>query len=234
MNKRTILITGATKGIGLATTEMLLERGYDVVGIARTDNANYPGQFYKCDLSDAEQTKRLLAEIKHEHSIDGVVNNVGLVMPELIEDVTLDNLHKVFDLNVRTAVQVVQMFLAGMKEQRWGRIVNITSRSMLGAKKRTSYSAAKAALAGCTRTWALELAEFGITSNAVAPGPIATELLYQARPKGSADYHDMLDDMPVGRIGEPIEVAEAIAYLISENSGFITGQTLHVDGGKSL
>lgn len=121
-----------------------------------------------------------------------------------------------------------------MQKNGWGRIVNVVSRSIFGSKNRTSYSAAKCALVGCTRTWALELAKDNITVNAVAPGPIETELFRSGRPKGSAAEAETLQTIPMNRIGRPEEVASLIIYLLSEDAGYITGQVISVDGDGSL
>lgn len=128
----------------------------------------------------------------------------------------------------------MQIFVAGMKEKRWGRVVNIASRAVLGKMGCSSFSAAKAGLIGLTRIWALELASHGITVNAVAPGPINTEQLFQNHPKGSEKERNIVSMIPAGRIGQPDEVAYAIAFFLDEKAGFITGQTLFVDGGGSV
>jgi NAD(P)-dependent dehydrogenase (short-subunit alcohol dehydrogenase family) len=129
---------------------------------------------------------------------------------------------------------VTQHFVEQLKEQRFGRIVNIGSRAIYGAKDRTAYSAAKSALVGCTKTWALELAEFSITVNCIAPGPIETELFRKTRPVGSLAEKIILDRIPLGRIGMLKDVANVVSFLLSDNSSFITGQLINVDGGGSL
>lgn len=105
---------------------------------------------------------------------------------------------------------------------------------MCGSKDRTAYAAAKSALVGCTRTWAVELAEYGITVNCVAPGPIETKLFRKTRAKGSDAEKALLAKIPLGRIGTPEDVANAVSFLLSDNSSFITGQVISVDGGGSL
>jgi 3-oxoacyl-[acyl-carrier protein] reductase len=229
---KTILITGASKGIGLATSFKLAKAGHKVLGIARHQPENYPGDFFKCDLSDVTATAKVLEKINDQYStIEGVVNNVGIVKPEPLERVSLNILHEVYDLNVRVAVQVIQAFVCAMKKKRFGRIINISSRAVQGSKGLSSYTAAKSALIGLTRTWALELAPFNITVNAIAPGFIETTLL--TFPAG-ATRDDAIKCTPLGRIGKPDEIAATIEFLLSEDSGFMTGQTLYVDGGRSL
>ncbi len=235
MEKKTILITGASKGIGLAASHHLVKAGYQLIGIARhRPEGKFPGTFFPCDLSCAIETEGVLTEIAQLHAIDGIVNNVGIALPQALVDIDLESLEAVYDVNVRAAVQVVQSFFRQMKERKWGRIVNISSRAIFGVAGRTSYAAAKSALIGCTRTWALELAPFGITVNAIAPGPIDTELFRTSRPLGSPEEKTVLASIPLGRVGRPEEIAAAIAFLLSDGAAFITGQTLCIDGGASL
>src|SRR5690606_35252369 len=113
-------------------------------------------------------------------------------------------------------------------------IVNICSRVTHGAVNRTSYSAAKSALIGCTRTWALELAPYGITVYAVSPGPVETELFRPGHPEGGEAEQKALASIPMGRLGSPADVAAAVTFLLGDEAGFITGQDLRVDGGGSL
>jgi len=235
MKDKCVLITGATRGIGWAISRRLADAGCHVVGLARhTQDIDFPGYLYACDLSHASATEDVLRVIREKYPVDAIVNNVGVVQPSALGDVNLAALYQVLDLNVRAAVQVTQAFVADMKARRAGCIVNIASRAALGAKGRTSYAAAKSALLGCTRTWALELAPYGITVNAVSPGPVETELYRAAFPVGSDAEKASLASIPMGRIAQPHEVAGAVLFLLGDDARYITGQELRVDGGGSL
>lgn len=236
MNKQAVVVTGATKGIGLAISRYLYENHYLVIGIARNKIDDFPGDLVLCDLSNSQSTQSSLNDIntQYPNQIYGVINNVGIANPQPLEEIDLVSLYSVFDLNVRTALQATQAFINQMKNNKSGRIINIASRAVFGVKNRSSYAAAKAALIGLTRTWALELAPYHITVNSISPGPIETELFRKTRPIGSIAEQETLASIPLGRIGTPNEIAATVGFILSENAGFITGQNICVDGGGSL
>jgi 3-oxoacyl-[acyl-carrier protein] reductase len=231
---RTFLVTGASKGIGLALAQRLSRDGHHVVGLARRAAPDFPGTLVPVDLGDRQATEAVLADLTGRLAFDGIVNNVGLVRPQRLGEIDLSALEEVMRVNLHPALQAVQALLPGMKARGWGRVVNISSLTILGSVERTAYAAAKAALVSFTRGWALELATSGITVNVVAPGPTETELFRTNNPPGSEGERRYLAGVPMQRFGRQDESAAPIAFLLSDEAAFITGQTLHVDGGASI
>jgi 3-oxoacyl-[acyl-carrier protein] reductase len=232
--QRTVVITGASKGIGYATALFLHEKGYHVVGIARNKPLNFPGDFYSTDLSDELATEAVFNTINHQYQVDALVNNAGTAIPAALGQIKINDMSTVLDLNLRPAVQATQILMQGMIERRFGRIVSISSRGALGAATFSTYAASKAALIALAKSWALELATTGVTVNVVAPGPTATESFLAYAPRGSEAEQKSVHKIPMGRLGEPPEIAAAIAFFLSDEASFVTGQTLFVDGGASI
>lgn len=229
-----VLITGATRGIGRAVSERLRADGHEVVGIARRPDPTFPGRLVCCDLESVAETAEALAEITGVAAISGVVNNAGMSIRGRVGQIALEDLARVLDLNVRSVLQIVQAVLPSMLERRFGRIVNISSRAMLGMEDYSTLAAANGAVAAMSKCWALELAGKGITVNTLALGPIDTELFWRVREPGDPKTADYIGSIPVKRLGQPDEVAAAVSLFMSDVAGFTTGQILYVCGGLTL
>jgi len=231
---KTVIITGANKGIGLASSR-LLSKKYNIIGIARKKINNFPGTFIACDLSNEAEINELCEFIKKKYKkIYGIVNNAGASYGQSVKNFDLKTFDKSINLNLRAAIHLSKEFVDQMIKNKEGRIINIASRAALGRENRTSYSAAKSGLYGFTRTWALELAKHNITVNTISPGPILTELQKKNNNQSKNYKKKFLSQNPMGRFGNPEEVANAVDFFISEKSSFITGQCLYVCGGMSV
>jgi len=231
-----VLVTGASKGIGRAVMKRLLEDGYQPVGLARTRPEDLAdGEvFHTVDLSDLDATRSLIESLAREQPFYGLINNAAMAPTTSLDDCSVQDMQDSYLLNMTSPLVCTQAVVAGMRGLGAGRIVNLSSRASLGKAGRTAYSAAKAGILGMTRTWALELAAAGITVNAIAPGPIATELFRKSSPPELPSTQALMASVPVKRVGEPEEIAHAVAYLLDRRAGFMTGQTLYIDGGLTI
>lgn len=230
------VVTGGARNIGQAIALRLQQDGYRVivVDIVKPEADSLQADAYQVDLAEADATKRVMGAIAKRYAVTRLINNVGVVAPALLEEATLEDFDALMHLNVRSALVCTQALLPTMKAQGMGRIVMNASRVVLGKEARTIYSATKGALQSMARTWALELAEHGITVNCVAPGPIATSAFWQNNPPDSERARRIIDNIPLQRMGQPEDVAQAVSFFCDERSGFMTGQTLFVCGGVTV
>ncbi len=237
MSEHTAIVTGGSTGIGLEICEQFLAAGYTVLNLSRRPaDIEHPNLHnFNIDLGEREKTRVLAEDLASRFDVDTVVHNAGLIRADLIEDVKLEDLDYLTEVHLAADITLVQAFLPTMKQQKFGRIINMSTRAVLGLETRTSYSATKAAIIAMTRTWALELGQHGITVNAIAPGPIAaTEMFHNVFPEDDPQIQKIAESIPVKRVGTPGDVARATLFLASPDNGFITGQTLFVCGGASL
>ena len=237
MSEHTALVTGGSTGIGLEICQQFLDLGYTVLNLARRSAPIQHSNLHNftIDLGDREATRELAQDLAEKFAVDILVHNAGLIRADLLEDVKLEDLDYLSQVHLGADITLVQAFLPAMKEKKFGRIINMSTRAVLGLQTRTSYSATKAAMIAMTRTWALELGQHGITVNAVAPGPIAaTEMFHNVFPEDDPKIQEIAASIPVKRVGTPGDVARATLFLASPENGFITGQTLFVCGGASL
>lgn len=235
-NPGTALVTGGSAGIGAAIVNDLLEAGYQVINLDQNpaENDNEALVSYQVDLADSANLESVAGEIIKEHQVTTLIHNAGALRESLMEDVEQEDFDFLAALHVKSLITLGQACLPAMKAVNFGRIVIISTRAVLGLQKRTSYSSTKAAQLGLTRTWAMELGEYGVTVNAIAPGPIVTPMLRDAIPEGDPIEEKLAASLPVRRIGLPEDISRVALFLAAPESGFITGQTLYVCGGASL
>ena len=238
MNERPVaIVTGGSAGIGAAICRHLIAAGHEVVSLARRkpDWSHAALRAVEVDLADARATAQAAQDLAERYAVATVIHNAGAIRPNLLPDVRQEDLHDLAQLHLGAAILIVQAALPGMRERRFGRIVLISSRAALGLPTRTAYSATKAGMVGMARTWALELAPFGITVNVVAPGPIAdTEMFREVIPAGDAREAQLAKAIPIGRLGAADDVARAVMFFADAQNSFVTGQLLYVCGGASV
>ncbi len=232
----TAIVTGGSAGIGLSIAQHLLDAGYQVINMARRAPELKHERLHniQVDLLDAKATEQAAAEAVKRFEITHVIHNAGVIWPKLLPEVTQADLQGLTQLHLGAAITLVQAALPTMQAKQFGRIVLMSSRGALGLPTRTAYAATKAGMLGMARTWALELAAQGITSNVVSPGPIQTDMFYDVVEAGSERERNIAKGIPVQRLGRADDVARAVMFFADPNNGFVTGQNLFVCGGASV
>ena len=233
-DRRAALVTGGANGIGAAITARLKADGFRTIVLDVTAPAIDCDDFHQIDLSDATATTALLGDLAGRHDITCLVNNVGIVTPAPLEEVDPADFDRMMHVNLRPSILCAQALLPRMKELGGGRIVMNTSRVTLGKELRTLYSATKGAAQSMARTWALELGPHGITVNCVAPGPIGTDAFWKNNPPDAPLTREIIEHVPVRRVGTGEDVANAVSFFCDPRAGFVTGQTLFVCGGGTV
>ena len=238
---RVAVVTGGTRGIGAAISKALKAAGYSVA-------ANYGGNdeaaqrfkaetgiaVYKWDVSSFDACAAGLKQVEADLGpVDVVVNNAGITRDTMLHRMSVDQWRAVIDTNLNSAFNMCRPVIEGMRERNFGRIICISSiNGQKGQMGQTNYSAAKAGEIGFVKALAQENAKKGITVNAICPGYINTEMV-QAVPKDVLEK-SILPQVPVGRLGEPEEIARCVVFLAADDAGFITGSTLTANGGQYL
>ena len=218
MKRKTALVTGSSRGIGKSIKEILSKDGIDIINPSRDD----------LDLSSPKSIDEFLSQLSTR--VDIVINNAGILKVGQHDEISTDDFHEVFQVNVVAPFKIISGVIEDMKQQKFGRIVNISS--IWGQKSREGralYSSSKAALDALTRSLAIEFASYNILINSVAPGYIETDMLKQYNTE--KELSTIRDKIPMKRFGKKIEISELVKFLCSENNSYITGQILTIDGG---
>ena len=238
---RVAVVTGGTRGIGAAISKALQTAGYQVAAnYAGNDEAakKFTGETgikaYKWDVSSYEGCANGLKQVEGELGpVDVLVNNAGITRDTMLHRMKPDQWNAVINTNLSSLFNMCRPAIEGMRARKFGRIVNISSiNGQKGQMGQSNYSAAKAGELGFTKALAQENARAGVTVNAICPGYINTEMV-QAVPKDVLQKN-IIPQIPVGRLGEPEEVARCVIFLVADDAGFITGSTLTVNGGQYL
>jgi 3-oxoacyl-[acyl-carrier protein] reductase len=240
LSGRTALVTGASGGIGEAIARQLHAQGATVVLAGRRSEAlaalaealGERARVEVAELSDPQAAEQLIAAAADGGGPDVLINNAGLTRDNLAVRMKDEDWQTVLEVNLSAVFRLTRAALRGMLRRRWGRIVNVTSIvALTGNPGQANYAAAKAGMIGMTKSVAAEVATRGITVNCVAPGFIETAMTAAL---SEDQRRRLLERVPVGRLGSPADVAAAIGYLASEEAAYVTGQTLHVNGGMAM
>ncbi|MDF1484352.1 3-oxoacyl-ACP reductase FabG [Ramlibacter sp. H39-3-26] len=238
------LVTGASRGIGAAIAHELAQRGFTVIGTATTDDGaarigqtlaavSAASRGVRLDVNDAQAADALVDQIVKEHGgIQVLVNNAGITRDNLAMRLKDEDWDAVLDTNLKAVFRLARAVMRPMMKQRYGRIISITSVvGAAGNPGQANYAAAKAGVAGMTRSLARELGSRNITVNCVAPGFIETDMTASLP---EAQQKALLGQIALGHLGKPADIAHAVAFLASPQAGYITGQQLHVNGGMYM
>ncbi|MGH3520776.1 MAG: 3-oxoacyl-ACP reductase FabG [Haloechinothrix sp.] len=244
---RTAIVTGAARGIGAAIAKRLAGDGF-AVAVVDLDESSCADTVKAieadggralavgADVSDTEQVKAAVARIADELGAPTVlVNNAGITRDNLLFKMTDQDWDSVINVHLRGSFLMSREVQQYQTQAKWGRIVNLSSTSALGNRGQVNYSAAKAGLQGFTKTLAVELGKFGVTANAIAPGFIETEMTAATAERLGVPFEDFKKgaaaQIPVQRVGQPEDIAATVAFLVSEEAGFVSGQVIYVAGG---
>jgi acetoacetyl-CoA reductase len=247
MKNKVALVTGGMGGIGSHIARYLADHGA-VVAVTYFKNGDhsaaeawlreqksqgYDFKIYYADLTDFDATEQLIAKIVADlGSLDILVNNAGITADATLVKMTPEHWHKVIDNNLHSIFNVTRNALKPMLDKKYGRIINISSiNGQKGQFGQTNYCASKAGIHGFTKALAYEVAKKGVTVNTVSPGYVKTSMVEKV---DEAILQDIIKQIPVGRLAEPAEVARAVAFLASEDSGYITGSNFSINGGQHM
>jgi len=245
--QRTAIVTGAARGIGAAVARRLAEDGFAVAALdldetackevaATIEAAGGRALAVGVDVADEEAVEAAVTRVALELGAPTVlVNNAGIIRDNMLFKMSTDDWDSVMDVHLRGSFLMSRAVQRHMTDQKWGRIVNLSSTSALGNRGQANYSAAKAGLQGFTKTLALELGKFGVTANAIAPGFIETEMTAATAERMGVPFEDFkaaaASQIPVARTGRPEDIAHTVSFLASEGAGFVSGQVIYVAGG---
>ena len=247
---RTAIVTGAARGLGAAIATRLASDGYAVAvldldveaceGVAeQIRSAGGKALALGVDVVDEESVATAVARVAEELGAPTIlVNNAGILRDNLIFKMGVDDWDAVMNVHLRGSFLMTRACQGYMVKEGFGRIVNLSSTSALGNRGQVNYSAAKAGLQGFTKTLAIELGKFGVTANAIAPGLIATDMMRTTAERMGISFEDFCDDVakdvPVGRVGQPEDVAAMASFLVREDAGYVSGQVIYVAGGPKV